>query len=88
MQITNNYTMAQAATLNQAQIQFLDMLSFIKTPQELNELNKAVSHYFAQKAEEELERLWDEGTLNKEKIESFRHLHERTPYNKPTMKLG
>lgn len=22
-------------------------------------------------------------TLNEERIESFRHLHERTPYNKP-----
>lgn len=31
----------------------------------------------------ELDRMWNEGTLNEERIESFRHLHERTPYNKP-----
>ena len=31
----------------------------------------------------ELDRMWNEGTLNEERIESFRHLHERTPYDKP-----
>lgn len=36
-------------------------------------------------ADDELDRMWNEGTLNEERIESFRHLHERTPYNKPTL---
>ena len=31
----------------------------------------------------ELDRMWNEGTLNEERIENFRHLHERTPYDKP-----
>ena len=35
------------------------------------------------KRDDELDRMWNEGTLNEERIESFRHLHERTPYNKP-----
>lgn len=37
------------------------------------------------KRDDELDRMWNEGTLNEERIESFRHLHERTPYNKPTL---
>lgn len=73
--------MAQVATMNQAQLQILDMLSFIKTPEALRDLNKVISDYFVQMADAELDRMWNEGTLNEERIESFRHLHERTPYN-------
>ena len=77
--------MDQLATMNQAQLQILDMLSFIKTPEALQDLNKVISDYFVQKADAELDRMWNEGILNDERIESFRHLHERTPYNKPTL---
>ena len=73
------------ATFNQAQMQLLDMMSFVKTPEALSDLNKVISDYFARKADEEMNKLWDEGFLNDEKIEQFRHLHERTPYNKPTL---
>lgn len=31
--------MAQTVTLNQAQLQLLDMMSFIKTPEALSDLN-------------------------------------------------
>ena len=58
------------------------MLSFIKTPEALRDLNKVISDYFVQMADAELDRMWDEGTLKEERIESFRHLHERTLYNK------
>ena len=74
--------MAQVATMNQAQLQILDMLSFIKTLEALRDLNKVISDYFVQMADAELDKMWNEGILNEERIESFRHLHERTPYNK------
>lgn len=77
--------MGQTATFNQAQMQLLDMMSFVKTPEALSDLNKVISDYFARKADEEMNKLWNEGFLNDEKIEQFRHLHERTPYNKPTL---
>ena len=77
--------MAQTATMNQAQLQILDMSSFIKTPEALRDLNKVISDYFVQMADAELDRMWNEGTLNEERIENFRHLHERTPYNKPSL---
>lgn len=38
--------MDQLATMNQAQLQILDMLSFIKTPEALQDLNKVISDYF------------------------------------------
>ena len=80
--------MDQLATMNQAQLQILDMLSFIKTPEALQDLNKVISDYFVQKADAELDRMWNEGTLDEERIESFRHLHERTPYNGSPDKPG
>lgn len=42
--------MAEAATLNQAQMQILDMMSFVKTPEALKDLKQAISNYFAQRA--------------------------------------
>ena len=50
--------MAQVATMNQAQLQILDMLSFIKTPEALRDLNKVISDYFVQMADAELDRMW------------------------------
>ena len=72
--------MAQAATLNQAQLQILDMMSFIKTPEALTDLNRVISDYFVEMADAEMNKMWDDGTLSAERVESFRHLHERTPY--------
>ena len=77
--------MAQEASLNQAQLQILDMMSFIKTPEALTDLNRVISDYFVQKADAELDQMWADGTLSEERIGSFRHLHERTPYNKPIL---
>ena len=61
----------QAFSLNRAQLQLLDMMSFIKTPEALRDLNKVISDYFVKKADEEMTKMWNEGTLNEEKIESF-----------------
>lgn len=65
---------------NQAQLDLLDMMSFVKSPHMLSELMQVISDYFAKQAEEEIDRLWEDGILNEDKVESFRHLHERTPY--------
>ena len=69
-----------ATTLNEAQIQILDMMSFIKSEETLNDLKKVISDFFAQQAQNEIDRLWENGELNETKVEGFRKLHERTPY--------
>lgn len=79
--------MAQVATMNQAQLQLLDMLSFVRTPKALQDLNKVISDYFVKMADAEMDKMWTAGTLNEERIENFRHLHERVPYNKPTLQI-
>ena len=70
----------EATVLNPAQLQILDMMSFIKSDETLNDLKKVISDFFARQAQEEINRLWNIGELNESKVESFRNLHERTPY--------
>ena len=69
-----------ATVLNDAQLELLRMMSVFNTPEAVTDLKQAKSNYFAQKAEEEIDKLWDDGTLTESKVESFRSLHERTVY--------
>ena len=67
-----------ATVLNDAQLELLKMVSVFNTQEAVADLKQAISNYFAQKTEEEIDRLWENGTLTKAKVESFRSLHERT----------
>ena len=69
-----------ATVLNDAQLELLKMVSVFDTSESVTDLKQAISNYFAQKTEEEIDRLWENGTLNEAKVESFRSLHERTTY--------
>ena len=62
----------QIAQLSPAQVNILDMMSFIKTPKEIDELNEFLSNYFSKKLDEEIDKFWADGSLNENKIESFR----------------
>ena len=66
----------EATVFNQAQMQLLEMMSFVKTPESLADLKQVISDYFARKAQEEIDHLWETGELDEEKVESFRRLHE------------
>ena len=70
----------QISPLSPAQVNILNMMSFIKTSKALDELNDVLANYFAQRLDEEISNLWANGTLTEEKVESFRQLHERTAY--------
>ena len=72
----------EATVFNPAQMQLLEMMSYVKSEKALNGLKQAISDYFAVQAQDEIDRLWKTGALNEEKVDNFRHLHERTPYNK------
>ena len=68
-------------TLNPAQLHLLKMLSFAKSEEALEEIKKGLSAYFAKRAEEEMDKLWDEGLWKQEKNERILHEHIRTPYD-------
>ena len=66
--------------LNIAQLDFLQLLSHIKTEEELDELRQVVSDFYARKAEEAMNHLWETGQWSKEKDEEILRTHLRTPY--------
>jgi len=71
----------EATVFNPAQMRLIDMMSFVKSPESLESLQQVISDYFANETQKEIDGLWATGELNDEKIESFRHLHQRTAYN-------
>ena len=58
----------KTTVFNQAQMQLLEMMSFVRTPESLSDLNQVSSDYFAKKALLEIDRLWDAGELDEEKL--------------------
>ena len=70
------------AIFNKAQIEMLDLMSRIDSEEELLEIKKVISEYFMRKADEELDKLWEDGSLNECKMEKLRYSHLRTPYSR------
>ncbi len=66
--------------LNAAQLDFLQLLGHIKTEEELDELRQVVSDFYARKAEEAMNHLWEIGQWDKAKDEEILRTHLRTPY--------
>lgn len=76
---SKSYTMRQTV-FNNAQLEILNLMAYAKSDETLTDLKQAISDFFAQKVEEEVDRMWQNGELSEERVESFRTLHERTPY--------
>lgn len=63
------------------QIQMLEMFSHVNSQQEMDDIRRLLAQYFAKRAEDEIDRLWDEGTLNEKVIEDWKTEHMRIPYH-------
>lgn len=71
-----------ATVFNEAQIDLLNMMQWVKSPEALADLKQAISDFFARKAKEEMDAMWASGKMTQEKFDSFATLHERTPYHR------
>lgn len=56
------------------QQQLLRMFAFDSSEETLNEVKIVLSEHFRKKAEAELDRLWDEGILNQEKLDEINEM--------------
>ena len=65
---------------NPAQIELLSTMASLTTEADLIELKKTISRFFAERADREMERLWENGTINEDTLRSWEHEHLRTPY--------
>ena len=68
-------------TLHQAKMDLLRVVDRIKTVDEILVIRNVLANYYAQKAEEEMDRLWENGTINEQVIEQWGKEHMRTPYS-------
>lgn len=52
----------------------------MKTVDEVLQIRQLIADYYAQKVDEEMNRLWDNGTINEQVLEQWSKEHMRTPY--------
>ncbi len=65
---------------NPAQLELLSTMASLNSEDDLIELKQAIARFFAERADRELERLWNNGTINEATLESWENEHMRTPY--------
>ena len=65
---------------NEAQKMMLNLISRVQSEAELLELKQLISDYFADKAQKDIDALWDEGVLSQEKLNTICQQHNRTAY--------
>lgn len=70
----------ETTALNPTQIMILESFASAKSQEEMNELMDLLRDYYAKKLDKELERLWDEGILNQERLDELKDQHLCTPY--------
>ncbi|MBQ8052175.1 MAG: dephospho-CoA kinase [Bacteroidaceae bacterium] len=63
-----------------AQIEVLNAVAHLRTDEEVRGLKVAISNYFAQLVDKEMDRLWEEGVWNEQTLEDLKTAHYRTPY--------
>ncbi|MBU3837942.1 MAG: dephospho-CoA kinase [Candidatus Phocaeicola faecigallinarum] len=66
--------------LSPAQLTLLESFANIESQAEADELSRVIRDYYARKLDEELDKLWDDGTLDQQKLDKLRSQHLRTPY--------
>lgn len=71
----------ERTVFNAAQLEILDLMSYVENEDTLNEIKDMLSRYFAQKAERAIDELWDNGQLNDSVMERWKNEHLRTPYD-------
>ena len=65
-------------SFNPVQLHLLEMFNYCKTDEAMEELRQLLASYYAEKAQQEADRLWDEGVLDGEGIERILNEHWRT----------
>ena len=63
-----------------AQLEIMNAAANVATQEDLDALRLTLSLFFAERAQKEIDRMWDEGTFDQEKLDELRGQHLRTPY--------
>lgn len=63
-----------------AQMMVINSFATVTSPSEEEELRMLLLDFYNRKLQKEMERLWDEGILDQDKLDEMRSEHFRTPY--------
>ena len=70
----------QAKPFTPFQIEMLELVARVSSEVEMQDIRRMLGQYFAKRAEDALDRLWDEGVLDESVMEEWKNEHMRTPY--------
>lgn len=70
----------ERTVFNKAQLEMLEIMANVRSEKELDELKHVISEYYAKRADEEMERLWESGQWNEHTLKDLSNAHYRTPY--------
>jgi len=70
------YEHTDCVGLNQAQLHFLQILSYVKTNETFMDLKRLVRNHYAQQLQKEADKYWAEGKISDDLLND----HLRTPY--------
>lgn len=68
-----------------AQLELMDAAVNVNTEEDLAALKLAISLFFAQLAQQAIDKMWDDGTFDQTKLDELRGQHLRTPYKTKTL---
>ena len=69
----------QAKPFTPFQIEMLELVSRVSSEVEMQDIRRMLGQYFAKRAEDAIDRLWDDGVLNDSVMEEWKAEHMRTP---------
>lgn len=73
-------TTIQSKPFTPFQIEMLELVSRVSSEVEMRDIRRILGQYFAKRAEDAIDHLWDEGVLNDDVMEEWKNEHMRTPY--------
>ena len=77
----NIIDMESTTCFSQGQMHILQLMKYCNTEGAIEELDSIISKYYEEKLQKEVDKLWDEGTLNADAIENILSEDLHTPYN-------
>lgn len=66
--------------LTNLQLELLGTFAYSVPEEQLLEIRQLLAAYFLEKADAEMDRLWEENSWNQNTVESWAKSHERTQY--------
>lgn len=69
--------------MNPAQMMIINSFASATSQKELDELRDLLLDYYNQKLQEELQRLWADGTLDQKRLDELKEEHFRTTISRP-----